>query len=122
MSYVTALNPLPPVEEDEARAYFAKVGGCTVNNGALCSEQDPMSATCAVCLQEAQCQGTGDNTIVAANNDATKQNEEDEARGLYEEAQNAYATAARERSEQRVEWARAKARYDSFWPRMAMKM
>lgn len=88
-------------------------GGCTINAGDLCAEQSPLSDTCALCLQEAQCQELGDLAIVAANNEATKQNEEDEAKTLYEEAQQSYASAARKRSEKRAEWARMKADYES---------
>jgi len=86
-------------------------GACTYNAGDLCADQDPLSDTCALCLQEDQCQELTDLAIVAANNEATKQNEEDEAKTLYEEAQQAFATAARKRSEKRAEWARMKADY-----------
>lgn len=97
------LTPLDLPEGEE-------VGGCSVK-GALCKDQEPLSATCKVCLQGQQCQELGDEAIVAANAEAQHQQAEDASREQYETAQGAYATAARERSEKRAEWARMKQAY-----------
>jgi len=100
-----ALTPLDLPQGQE-------LGGCTINAGDPCQDQNPLSDTCALCIQQSECENLEESAITAANNEAEKQDAQDAAQSKYQDAQASYAQAARNRSNKRAEWSRKKADYD----------
>lgn len=100
------LTPLDLPEGEE-------VGGCTVKSGQLCQDQSPLPDTCAVCIQESQCDFNQEQKNMFANLKDKAQHEEDLAHDLYTDAQTAFAAATARRTQEATAYAQYKAQHET---------